>query len=58
VLRTAIRGAAAYRLSWWDAHLWAHAECHGLPTLLSEDFQHGRLIGRVRVEDPFRRTPE
>ena len=25
VLRTALRGAAAYRLSWFDAHLWAYA---------------------------------
>ena len=26
VLRQAIRGAAAYRLNWFDAHLWAYAE--------------------------------
>lgn len=54
VLRTALRGAAAYGLSWFDAHLWAYAEVHGLPELLSEDFQHGRMYGTVTVRDPFR----
>lgn len=54
VLRTALRGAAAYGLSWFDAHLRAYAEVHGLAELLSEDFQHGRLYGTVTVRDPFR----
>jgi predicted nucleic acid-binding protein len=54
VLRTAIRGWAAYQLSWFDAHLWAYAETYGLPELISEDFQHDRLYGTVRAIDPFR----
>ena len=53
VLRTALRGAAAYGLSWFDAHLWAYAEVHGIAELLSEDFQHGRLYGTVTVRNPF-----
>jgi len=53
VLRTALRGAAAYQLSWFDAHLWAYAETFGLAELISEDFQHGRLYGSVRVVNPF-----
>lgn len=53
VLRTAVRGAAVYRLSWFDAHLWAYAEVHGIPEVLSEDFEHGRHYGRVRIVDPF-----
>jgi predicted nucleic acid-binding protein len=53
LLRTAVRGAAAYRLSWFDAHLWAYAEHYGLSEILSEDFQHGRLYGGVRVVNPF-----
>jgi predicted nucleic acid-binding protein len=53
VVRTALRGAAAYQLSWFDAHLWAYAEVHGLPELLSEDFQHDRTYGTVRLLDPF-----
>ena len=53
VLRTALRGAAAYGLSWFDAHMWAYAEVHGLEELVSEDFQHGRLYGVVTVSNPF-----
>jgi len=53
LVRIAIRGAATYGLSWFDAHLWAYAERFGLDTLWSEDFEDGRLYGRVRVRDPF-----
>lgn len=53
LLRLALRGAAAYRLSWFDAHLWAYAEHFGLPELYSEDFQHGRIYGSVRAVNPF-----
>lgn len=53
LLRTALRGAAAYELSWFDAHLWAYAEHYGLRELYSEDFQHDRLYGTVRVVNPF-----
>jgi predicted nucleic acid-binding protein len=53
VIRMALRGAAAYDLSWFDAHLWAYAEYYGLEELLSEDFQHERLYGTVRAVNPF-----
>ena len=53
VLRTAIRGAATYQLSWFDAHLWAYAEVYGVPELISEDFQDGRVYGAVMVKNPF-----
>jgi predicted nucleic acid-binding protein len=53
LVRIAIRGAATYRLSWLDAHLWAYAERFGLDVLWSEDFEDGRLYGRVRARDPF-----
>jgi predicted nucleic acid-binding protein len=53
LVRLALRGAAAYQLSWFDAHLWAYAEHYGLQVLYSEDFQHGRVYGTVRVVDPF-----
>ena len=53
VLRTALRGAAAYELSWFDAHLWAYAEHYGLGQLVSEDFSHDRLYGTVRIVNPF-----
>ncbi|HVS63849.1 MAG TPA: PIN domain-containing protein [Thermoanaerobaculia bacterium] len=53
VVRTALRGAAAYELSWFDAHLWAYAEHYGIREIVSEDFEHGRLSGSVRVRNPF-----
>jgi predicted nucleic acid-binding protein len=53
LLRTALRGAVAYQLSWFDAHLWAYAEHFGLSEILSEDFQHDRLYGGVRAVNPF-----
>ncbi|MBO0690483.1 MAG: PIN domain-containing protein [Candidatus Dormibacteraeota bacterium] len=53
LVRTALRGAAAYELSWFDAHLWAYAERFGISELLSEDFQPGRLYGTVQVVNPF-----
>ena len=53
LLRTALRGAAAYQLPWLDAHLWAYAEHYGLTELYSEDFQHDRLYGSVRAVNPF-----
>ena len=53
VVRLALRGAAAYRLSWFDAHLWAYAEHFGLAELWSEDFQNGRMYGTVRAVNPL-----
>jgi predicted nucleic acid-binding protein len=56
ILRLALRATAAYGLSWFDAHLWAYAEQHGLEQILSEDFQDDRLYGTVRTNNPFRLT--
>lgn len=53
MFRTAMLGMAAYRLPWYDAHLWAYAEHYGLPEILSEDFEHGRRYGTVRIRNPF-----
>ena len=53
ILQTALRGTLTYQLSWFDAHLWAYAEVHGIDEILSEDFEHGRCYGSVRVRDPF-----
>jgi predicted nucleic acid-binding protein len=54
LLRTAIRAVATYELGWFDAHLWAYAEHHGLDEILSEDFSDGQLIGTVRIRNPFK----
>jgi predicted nucleic acid-binding protein len=53
VFRMALYGIATYRLPWFDAHLWAYAEHYGLPEILSEDFEHGRRYGGVRIRNPF-----
>lgn len=53
ILRNAIRGCADHQLNWFDAHLWSYAEHYGLAEIISEDFQHDRLYGEVRVINPF-----
>jgi predicted nucleic acid-binding protein len=53
LFRTALQGAAAYQLSWFDAHMWAYAEHYGLEEIVSEDFGNGRLYGSVRIRNPF-----
>lgn len=49
----ALRGIAAYGLSWSDAQLWAYAEVFGLTEIISEDCAHGWLCGSVVVRNPF-----
>ena len=53
LVRIALRGAAAYQLAWFDAHLWAYAERYGVQELISEDFEDGRLYGTVQAVNPF-----
>jgi predicted nucleic acid-binding protein len=53
IVRNAIRGCAAYQLSWFDAHLWSYAEHYALSEIITEDLQHDRLYGTVRVVSPF-----
>lgn len=54
IVREALRACAAYQLNWFDAHMWSYAEHYGLSELLSEDFEHDRLYGTVRIVNPFR----
>lgn len=53
IVRYAVRGCAAYQLNWFDAHMWSYAEHYGLSEILTEDLQHDRLYGAVRVVNPF-----
>jgi predicted nucleic acid-binding protein len=53
ILRNALRGCAAYQLGWFDAHLWSYAEHYGLAEIVTEDLQHDRWYGTVRVMNPF-----
>jgi predicted nucleic acid-binding protein len=42
------------RISFWDALILATASAADCGEVLSEDLQHGRSFGRVRVVNPFR----
>ena len=42
------------RLSFWDALILTAASAAGCEEVLSEDLQHGRSFGRLRIVDPFR----
>lgn len=53
IVRAALRATAAYQLSWFDALMWAYAETNALTDIITEDFQHDRMYGRVRIVDPF-----
>lgn len=53
ILRNAIRGCATYLLNWFDAQIWSYAEYHGIPELWTEDLQHNRVYGTVRISNPF-----
>lgn len=43
--------------SWWDALIVAAAQSCGARTLLSEDMQHGREIGPLKIVNPFETAP-
>jgi predicted nucleic acid-binding protein len=47
----------AAQLSYWDALIVAAAQRSGASYLLTEDLQHGRTFGTVRILDPFRHSP-
>lgn len=53
IVHAALRATAAYQLSWFDAQMWAYADTNGLTEIYSEDFQTGRMYGRVRITNPF-----
>jgi predicted nucleic acid-binding protein len=50
----AVVGVRRYRLSYWDSLVWATAKLNEIPTVLSEDFENGRVLEGVRFLDPFR----
>jgi predicted nucleic acid-binding protein len=52
----AVRGVQQPQLAYWDSLIWATAKLSGIPTVLSEDFSHGRLIEGVRSLNPFATT--
>ncbi len=49
----ALHVRSRYRLSWYDALIVASAIQAQCGRLLTEDLQHGRQIGNLRIENPF-----
>jgi predicted nucleic acid-binding protein len=53
LVKTAIQTSHSSRLSYWDGLIVAAAAAGGCESLLTEDLNHGQVIGSVRVENPF-----
>jgi predicted nucleic acid-binding protein len=49
----ALRVRDKFRFAWYDSIIVASALEAQCDTLYSEDFQHGRKIERLRIENPF-----
>jgi predicted nucleic acid-binding protein len=52
-LPKALKAVEEHSLSFWDAMLWATAAEAGVALLLSEDFQHNRVLEVTRFWNPF-----
>jgi predicted nucleic acid-binding protein len=53
IVLEAARGVRDYRMSFWDAQIWASARLNQIPLLFSEDFQAGAVIEGMRFVNPF-----
>jgi predicted nucleic acid-binding protein len=53
-LAGAIRLRERESFAFWDAMLVAVARAAGVTRFLSEDMQDGRMVGALRLEDPFK----
>ena len=53
VLRSAMRLKEEGSFSFWDAMLVETARAAGVTRFLTEDMQHGRLLGTLHIENPF-----
>lgn len=52
--RQAVDWRYRYKYSMYDSLILAAADDAGCSVLLSEDLQHGQVIGALRIENPFR----
>lgn len=52
-LKSAMNAVSQEKMPFWDALLLTTAQDAGITLLLSEDFQHGRLVKGVRIINPF-----
>jgi predicted nucleic acid-binding protein len=53
IVLEAARGVREYRLSYYDAQIWATARLNQVPTIFTEDFQSGRHLEGVQFLDPL-----
>jgi len=53
IVLEAMRGVREYRMSYYDAQIWATAKLNQVPTIFTEDFTHGRVVETVRFINPF-----
>ena len=53
LVQAAIGRCAATPLSYWDALILETALDAGATTLLTEDLQHGQVVGTLRVQNPL-----
>ena len=51
--REAVRGMQTYKLSYWDAQIWAVARLNQVPIILTEDLPGQKCIEGVLYENPF-----
>jgi len=57
VVVEALRGVRAHGLSFFDAQMWAVAQLHQIPYLLTEDMASGATLDGVTIVDPFTTEP-
>lgn len=53
VMLEGCRGSVQHQMSVWDGLIWAVAKLNQVPFVLSEDFQHGRVLEGVRFLNPL-----
>lgn len=53
IVRLAFRGLLEFRLSYYDAQIWACAFLNQIPVVFSEDFTDGEILEGVRFVNPF-----
>src|SRR5439155_17840845 len=53
IVEVALDAVVAHQMPYWDAQLYAAATLNGAKVVLSEDFQHRRVVGHVVFLDPF-----
>jgi predicted nucleic acid-binding protein len=53
VVLEAGRGVRDYKLSYYDAQIWATARLNQVPVVFSEDFNDGQILEGVRFVNPF-----